>query len=74
MTHEHLIIQGTTRLDIISKRELCVCSDGTGRLLYDFRKKEFIREGKCKLQLLCTIIHTTSFQRKIKQEQLFIDY
>jgi len=74
MSHKYLILQGTTKLDLVSKYEICRCPDGKGRLLYDYRKKDFVREGKCKLFLLCTIVHTVTFEQKLKRGEIFVSF
>lgn len=74
MSHKFLVIQNLSRVDVISKYEICRCPDGKGRLLFDYRKKEYVREGKCKLMLLCTIIHTINFEQKRKRGEFFAEW
>ena len=43
------------------------CRDGGGRLIFDYKQKKFIFEGRCKLMLLCTFINMKKFETKLRK-------
>lgn len=72
MKLDELILSSVARLDTISKQVVCSCPDGGGRLLFDFKTKKFIYEGRCKLMLLCTIIQTQKYLSKLRERGYII--
>lgn len=65
--HEQFILKNLARLDLVSKEEVCSCRDGGGRLIFDYKQKKFIFEGRCKLMLLCTFINMKKFETKLRK-------
>ncbi|MEX0567564.1 MAG: hypothetical protein Q6363_000185 [Candidatus Njordarchaeota archaeon] len=67
MREDEFIIKGGAEVEVVSRVTVCECKDKRGRLLYDFKKNEFVHEGKCKLFLLCTIIEMQQFKSELSK-------
>jgi len=65
MDENLFVVRGGAKIGLVSKEEICRCTDGGGRLFYDFRRRKFVLEGRCKLFLLCTIIEIEKFKSKM---------
>ncbi len=67
---EHLFVtKGGAKIGLVSQAVVCRCKDNDGMLLYDFRTKSFIRKGKCKLMLLCTLIQMNRFKTRLAENK-----
>ncbi len=72
MEEEKFIVRGGAKIAIVSREQVCRCVDGRGALFYDFRSREFVFEGRCKLLLLCTIIEMEKFKSKLAKNHLLV--
>ncbi len=70
LDEEQFVLRGGARIEVVARQEICRCVDGEGRLLYDFRTRKFIPEGRCKIMLLCTIVNQVQFKRKLEESKM----
>ena len=73
MEEEKFIVRGGAKVATISRERVCRCTDGRGELYYDFRTREFVFEGRCKLMLLCTIIEMERFKSRLVKNHLLLE-